>query len=189
MAYRRGFKSEAEALAREIRAELGLGPLDPLDPFLLADHLEIPVVPLSDIERTNAGVCPLLTTEQGAFSAVTVFRGNRRLIVHNDAHHPARQNSNIAHELAHGLLLHPPTAALDNKGCREWNEDIEDEAAWLAGALLITEDAALAIVRQRHTLPMAADFYKVSVPMVQYRINCTGARRRVERARQYRRMQ
>lgn len=187
MAYRRGFKTEAEALAREIRAELALGPLDPLDPQALADHLDIPVVPLSDFLRTNPGVRPLLENEQGAFSAITVFRGSRRLVVHNDAHYPARQNSNIAHELAHGLLLHPPTPALDNKGCREWNEDIEDEADWLAGALLITEDAALSIVRRSHTLDVAAALYSVSVPMVRYRINCTGARSRVERARRYRR--
>jgi Zn-dependent peptidase ImmA (M78 family) len=186
MAYRRGFKSEAESLAHEIRAELALGPLDPLDPRALAEHLEIPVIPLSDIESTDPGVRPLLENEQGAFSAITVFRGNRRVIVHNDAHHPTRQNSNIAHELAHGLLLHPPTPALDNKGCREWNEDVEDEANWLAGALLITEDAAVSVVRRRHTLDLAAAMYSVSIPMMRFRINCTGARQRVERARRYR---
>ena len=36
-----GFKSEAAALARDIRAELGFGPLDRLDPHQLAQHLGI----------------------------------------------------------------------------------------------------------------------------------------------------
>jgi Zn-dependent peptidase ImmA (M78 family) len=187
MAYRRGFKSEAEALAREIRDELDLGALDPLDPMVLAKHLAIPVLELSEFASANTLISPLLGIEQAAFSAITVFYGTHRVIVHNDAHTPARQNSNIAHELAHGLLHHPPTPALDNKGCREWNEDIEDEANGLAGALLITEDAALSIVRQRHTLTIAADMYSVSVPMVRYRINCTGARQRIERASRYQR--
>jgi hypothetical protein len=183
MAYRRGFKSEAEATGREIRRELGLAPLDPLDPRALAAHLEIPIVALSDIAHSRPAILPLLRHEQAAFSAITVFSGSGRLIVHNDSHSPGRQNSNIAHELAHGLLLHPPTPALDNKGCREWDEDIEDEANWLAGVLLITEDAALSIVRRRHALAVAADMYSVSVPMVRFRINCTGARQRVARAR------
>ena len=46
---RRGFKGEANGLARALRAELGLGPADPLDPWLLADHLSIPITPLSDL--------------------------------------------------------------------------------------------------------------------------------------------
>src|SRR5581483_1512737 len=77
------------------------------------------------------------------FSAVTVFDGPRRAIYHNDTHSPGRQASNLAHELAHGLLLHPPTPALNDYGCREWDQEIEDEATWLGGALLITEQATL----------------------------------------------
>ena len=48
MAYRRGFKSEANATAREIRAELGLKDLDKLDPWALAAYLLVPVESLSD---------------------------------------------------------------------------------------------------------------------------------------------
>ena len=40
MPLRRGFKSEAAALAREIRVELGWGTLDRLDPYQLAGHLD-----------------------------------------------------------------------------------------------------------------------------------------------------
>ena len=45
MGYRRGFKSEANATAREIRAELGLKDLDRLDPWALAAHLRVPMHP------------------------------------------------------------------------------------------------------------------------------------------------
>ena len=51
-----------------------------------------------------------------------------RTIVHNNGHAFVRQNSNIAHELSHGLRHHPPTPAIDNKGCRNWSQAIEDEA-------------------------------------------------------------
>jgi Zn-dependent peptidase ImmA (M78 family) len=186
MAYRWGFKTEANDIAREIRAELDLHPLDRLDPRVLAEYLDISIIPLSDFVATTPGVACLLTVEQEVFSAITVFRGTRRVIVHNDSHAPVRQNSNLAHELSHGLLHHPPTPALDNKGCREWNQDIEDEAQWLAGGLLITEDAALAIARARQPLSTAALRYAVSEPMIRFRLNCTGAHTRVARARRAR---
>jgi Zn-dependent peptidase ImmA (M78 family) len=185
---RRGFKTEANDLAREIRKELGLQLLDPLDPWLLADHLAIEVIALSELaDDADGAVRHLLHVDPASFSAVTVFYGTERLVVHNDAHSPGRQASNLSHELSHGLLLHPPAPALDAGGCRNWDPVLEGEAQYLAGALLITEEAALQIVRSGKSLDAAAVRFGVSSPMVQYRINVTGARQRVSRARRSRR--
>jgi Zn-dependent peptidase ImmA (M78 family) len=181
--FRRGFKTEANELAAEIRSELGLDALDPLDPQVLAAWLEIPIVPLSDFLQEAPAVRHLLRVETDAFSAVTVFAGSERTIVHNDAHASTRQRSNLSHELAHALLLHPKTPALDNKGCRHWNQDIEDEASWLAGVLLVPEAATMAIARGRWTRPGAAQHFGVSEAMIQYRLNSTGALKRTQRAR------
>lgn len=187
MAYRHGFKSEANSIAREIRDELGLAMLDTLDPLVLAEHLEIPVTPLSDLRDDALGpVRHLMGDGKTDFSAVTVFAGRKRSIVHNDAHSPGRQASNVAHELSHGLLLHDPTPALDDRGCRHWNQNIEDEAQFLGGALLITEDAALWIVRNGLSKAEAAEHFRVSEQMVTYRLNLTGAYKRVTRTRQFR---
>ena len=183
MGFRRGFKTEARNLAQETREELALTPFDKLDVYVLAESLAVPVLPLSAMEAEAPAVRHLLTVEQEVFSAVTVFNGPRRTIVHNDGHAPVRQRSNLAHELAHALLHHPPTPALDAKGCRIWNQDIEDEANWLSGCLLIPEEAALAIAFGRQTAEAAALHFDVSPPMVRFRVNATGARRRAERAR------
>lgn len=186
MAYRRGFKTEANSIACEAREELGLGPLDRLDPWALARTLAIPVWTLSELAAEQPTVRVLLDVEPGAFSALTVFSGYRRVIVHNDAHGPGRQASNVTHELAHGLLGHRPTHALDARGCRLWDQDIEDEAQWLAGALLIPEDAALWIVREGLSGRDAARHFGVTDAMVRWRVNVTGARARVARARRLR---
>ncbi len=184
MAYRRGFKSEANEIARDVRDELGLQQLDRLDPNLLARHLAVPILPLSQLRSlAEEPVEYLLCKEPEAFSAVTVFCGSRRTIVHNDAHSRGRQSSNVTHELAHALLLHDPSPPLDHRGCRIWDPNIEDEAQWLAGALLITEEAALWIVRGGMSGVSAAEHFGVSEKMVIYRTNVTGARRRVARAR------
>jgi 8-oxo-dGTP pyrophosphatase MutT (NUDIX family) len=183
MAYRRGFKSEANATAREVREELGLTALDRLDPLSLAAYLEVPVVPLSDYgDDAPFALRHFSEVEIGAFSAGTIFDGPRRTIVHNDSHSHGRQASNVTHELGHALLLHDPTPALDDHGCRLWNQNIEDEAQWLAGALLVTEDAALWIARGGASISAAATKFGVSGQMINYRLNVTGAGTRVARA-------
>jgi Zn-dependent peptidase ImmA (M78 family) len=182
MSLRRGFKTEAATLAEEVRSECDLGLLDRLDPWKLARHLDIPIWPLSTLD-TELALTAFLEDNPSAFSAVTVFSGTRRVIVHNDAHSAGRQASNVAHELAHGLLLHVPGQALASGGIREWNSVAEEEAQYLGAALLITEDAAMEIVQTGQTLDEAAVRYGVSKPMVQYRVNVTGARLRIARAR------
>src|SRR5256885_12426 len=125
---RRGFKTEANSIAREVRTELGLGAKDPLDPWALAAHLCIDLLPL--INLSNAvpeAVRRLAMRGPSTFSAVTVFYGTKRLVVYNDSHSIRRQGSDIAHELAHALLLHPPTPSIDS-GARDWNPEQEAEA-------------------------------------------------------------
>lgn len=185
MAYRRGFKTEANSIADDIRRELNLTMLDPLDPRALAEHLSIPIIDLSELANDHLSIVHLLKVEKGVFSAVTVFAGSMRTIVHNDGHAAERQNSNLAHELAHGLLLHPSTAALDDLGCREWNQDYEDEADWLGGILLVPEAATIEIARGRWSKFEAAKHFGVSVKMIQFRLNATGAVKRVERERRF----
>ncbi|NRQ30618.1 ImmA/IrrE family metallo-endopeptidase [Nonomuraea sp. NN258] len=182
--YRRGFKTEANDIAREVRAELGIRTVDRLDPHQLAAHLAIPIIPLSDFEAD----APLAHTQFGsketfAFSAVTVFYGSQRTVVHNDFQPLGRQANNITHEASHGLLHHPPTPAIDDRGCRNWRKDIEDEAAWLAGVLLIPEETALYIARQQWPMEQAAERFGVSVDLLRWRLNKTGAYNRVNRGR------
>ncbi len=183
MAFRRGFKTEANEIVAEVRGELGLSLFEALNAHNLAGWLEIPIVALSDFLVDAPAVHHLLEVEPDVFSAVTVFAGTQRTIVHNDAHAPSRQASNLTHELSHGLLLHPQTPALDDNGCRHWNQDIEDEASWLAGALLVPEAATIAIAKGRWTTRGAAEHFGVSTAMIHYRLNTTGAMRRIDRAR------
>ena len=159
MGYRRGSKSEANELAAEVRRELGLGVLDALDPRALAQWLEVPIIGLSELVGQAPSGRHLLYVEPEAFSAATVFYGTRRTIVHNDQHAPSRQNSDLAHELAHALLQHEPACALDENGCRNWNQNVEDEAAWLAGVLLVSEEATIAIAQGRWTRREAAQHF------------------------------
>jgi len=186
-ALRRGFKAEANGIAREVRQELGLRVADPLDPRSLAAHLEIPILPLTDLRRDAADAVRRFTgVNRGEFSGVTVFGGPRRMIVYNDSHAPSRRASDLAHELAHALLQHAPRPALDGAGCRYWDPVIEKEASWLAGALLVSDEAAFEVARSGMSIEEAATKYGVSPKMMQFRLGVSGARARADRASSWR---
>lgn len=182
MTLRHGFKTEANWYAREFRKELGLPARAPLCPFALAEHLAIPVTPLSQYcDRLPREISFLRNGGASEFSAITAIAGTARRIVYNDAHHPLRSRSDVAHELAHGILGHPPTPPLNTEGGRNFDSQLEDEANWLGPALLISEEAALWIARKNLTIAAASKQFEVSRQVIQMRLNVTGAKRRVAR--------
>jgi hypothetical protein len=178
VSFRRGFKAEAERISCELRAELELGPLDRLDPLCLAGHLEIPVIGLSELAQFDGArlsfIRVLRGAERDAFSAITVFVGARRLVIHNDNHAPTRQASNLTHELSHCILEHPASPILSPEGCRHWDSRLEDEADWLAGALLIPREGALTLTKRRWPIERIAERYGVSEQLCRRRVNETG---------------
>jgi Zn-dependent peptidase ImmA (M78 family) len=181
---RPGFTREAETIAEDMRAELGIKNINRLEPLHLAAHLDIVVLSLTTlaglglaVPSLGRAIDTLRGDEQSALSAVTVFDGSKRLVVYNNEHSVARQASDITHELAHGLLLHQPAPALDERGCRAWNTDVENEASYLGGALLIPGKAARWVVKCGITPESAAEKFGCSIEMVRWRLSASGARR------------
>ncbi len=184
MSLRRGFKASANRMSLRLRRSLGLVPEAPIDLDVIARRLDIVIVPLSDFQKEYPAIERRLSTiDPSAFSAATVPCGlTRRIIVHNDSHDRRRQRSNISHEIAHVLLGHPFTLPIDTSGCRNMDRDIEDEATWLGGVILISDEAAIHIVRTAMDTITACRTYDVSAPLLQMRINASGARIRVHRS-------
>lgn len=174
----RGFKARANRIAIDVRKELGLPAIAPLDPHAVCRHYEIRVIPLSTF---GDAAKHFLETDTSEFSALTVPRGMQRAIVHNDAHAKPRQKSNIMHELAHSFLGHAPRQTFDCKGDREYDGGIEEEAAFLSGSLLITNEAAWHIVKSG-IVAQAGRQYGVSQKMLQYRLRISGAMMRARRS-------
>jgi hypothetical protein len=183
MALRWGFKAEARATASEVRSEIDLGLLDPLDPWKLAEHLEIPVWPLHSYSEIAPDCISVLKgTCQGEFHAMIALVGRARVIVHNDGNAGTRQRSDLCHELAHALLLHEPKAAVPGEPL-QYDAEQEEEASWLGGVLLVTDESCLRVCRDGLSLEAAATKYGVSPDLMRWRINKSGARVRVRRER------
>jgi Zn-dependent peptidase ImmA (M78 family) len=111
-----------------------------------------------------------------------VVRDGRALIVFNESHAPTRSANSIAHELAHLILGHEPTNAFDALGNRHFPRELEDEATWLAGCLLVPKDGVQPVLSQYgNDVARAADHFGVSTQLMQWRVNAT--RWRPRRAR------
>jgi hypothetical protein len=181
MTFARGFKAEANRISVIMRRELGLDSHAPLCPWTLADHLSIPVIGLRDFAQGRPAIARhvhyLTTAASGVFSAITVFHGSYRFVVHNDSHATTRQRANLAHELAHALLHHPAHPPFCKRGKRVFNQQLEDEAAWLGPALLVSNEAAQWAVRSGLNEAEAALHFGVSRELMRFRLNKSGALR------------
>lgn len=185
--HRRGFKTEAEQIASELRHELGLTIYERLDCLLLAAHLCIPVVPLHDLcdDGASAEAIAQLCDPEAKFSAVTVCRGTRGIIVYNPDHPPGRRANSVAHELSHIILEHPLAPAFGPGGCRHWDSRCEAEADWQAGALLVPREGALAYLRRDNDIDNGARHFGVSKALFRWRADQTGVTRQLRSAARF----
>ena len=178
--FKRGFKTTCERLAIEKRVQLGLRAGDPIDPWALAAALGIRVLTPHDVPGVSATCLQrLLRDDPDSWSAVTLrVGGHRDLVIVNSAHSKARQASNLVHELAHVILAHVPTRVDVTPDqqllLRTHDSNQEDEAAWLAGCLLLPRPALLVIARDGGASLDTARRYGVSVEMLTYRLRVSG---------------
>lgn len=177
---RHGFKAEANRWSRELRLEQGLLPESPMCPRKLCSHLELPLKKLSEFEAAAPAAVAYLVSDQGQkeFSGVTIQVSGRRWIIYNDAHDEGRQASDIAHEVAHALLQHSVPMLFGEDGRRNHDQGHEDEANWLGPALLVSDEAAVAVVASGMSIGAAAELYGTSPEVMRMRINVSGARKR-----------
>lgn len=185
--FERGFKAWCERTALALRAEMSLPPTSPLPCEELARHLGIAVRSVEDIPNL-APEClrGLLGDHASSWSAVTVSNGTKSIIILNTAHSDARGASNLAHELAHGVLRHKPARVFvapdGSLLLNTFDKKQEDEAAWLAGCLLLPREALMWIRRARLDESSAATRFGVSVAMLQYRMRVSGVEMQMQRA-------
>ena len=179
MALRRGFKSEAERIARGVRSEMGLNAAKSVAPEDLASLLGIEVRAGDELvprERFRE----LERIQPDSFSACTLRPSPERVVVvYNPLSARSRRSSNLAHKLAHILLDHE-LSRLERLGdvtffsCDAMQEE---EAGWLSGCLLLPRALLLAEVRRGTSAKEIAKKCGISEQMAQYRLNVTGVLR------------
>lgn len=181
-------KAACKRLAGEVRAELGLEPMDALDPWQLAELYGVPVVALGALPLDHSIRDHFHNVRPQVFSGALLPHRTGAVIVENDAHPLARRRSTMGHEMAHVVAEHKfGTSLVNERGCRTANKVQEDEAAEISGELLIPFDSAKRLARQEATDDEVALCFGVSPELARWRMNATGARIIAQRAANFRR--
>lgn len=180
----RGFKARSERTAESYRRELRLEPFAALDPRKLAAHLRVHVLGIENLTELPKGSLIHLTGEGSSeWSALTLQREDQHLIVVNTQHTPARQNSDISHELSHLICDHKPTRVdVTNDGfalLQNYDDDQEEEADWMGGTILVPRAGLLHMGASAASVPAMMEYFGVSREMVLWRQRMTGVERQI----------
>ena len=171
---RRGFKTEAKALALELRAEIGLDAHAPFDPYAFAAEYGIPVVTLGELE--HPAVEHFYRADDSPLSGALIPLGDGAVILDNDAQPAPRRRTTMCHELAHVVLEHAFGATFADERKCGLSGDQEAEADWLAGEILVPYEAALRLARAGANDQYVAQQFDVSLAVARWRMNGSGAR-------------
>jgi Zn-dependent peptidase ImmA (M78 family) len=182
---RRGFKSEAERLATDLRQRVGCAEEDPAELEAVAENLGVRMLPADQlVERSR--LAELAEIQPDSFSAAT-FRlpTGERVVVYNPLHEPGRTRSNQAHELAHIILDHDVRTIERVGNLKFLTCDVqqEEEADWLGGCLLLPRALLLSAAWKGMNAEQVAARFQTSVPMARFRLNASGVLVQVGRAK------
>ena len=188
MPFRRGFKSQCERRAVEFRKQFGLTDHEVLSADRLAKELRVTVWTTTEVKGLTPETLLVLNDESDqSWSALTLRLGTHHLIIHKPVSSKGRRNNVIMHELAHIILGHElATACILEDGSLvpgNFDQDQEDEADWLAGALLLPRPALLSIRRRQLLDDAACKEHLVSLDMLNWRLRMTGVDYQLSRRR------
>lgn len=184
---RRGFKALAERNSLAARGALGLTVTAPLDPWALANHLDVVMLKFADLELTPESVEQLTRTDDETWSAMTLQLGPTHAIVVNPAHALTRQRADLMHELAHLQLKHTPARVEVSKLgvllLSDYSDEQEQEADWHAAASLLPRDGLIEMRARNDSVAQIAAHYGVSESLCEWRLRMTGVDVQLRRAR------
>lgn len=179
--FKRGFKTKAESISLEYRANLNLDPWAPMCAFALATFLKIPIYSPSDFFNSTSDIEQLCGSDSNDTGWSALIMNNSvglKMIIHNTQHSPQRQQSNVMHEIAHILCNHEIPEQYKNMSLPfampYHNDQQEAEAAYLGAALQLSKPCLFWALKRDMTYSNMAEHYNASVEMVKYRINISG---------------
>ena len=174
------FINWVERRGEQLRAKCGLTPFARLDPFLLAQKMEVHVIKPDDIVGVaDDALEQILVLDCGSWDAGTVLLPDgRHVVVMNPKRGRERQHASLMEELSHIHLEHAPTKlqAINGIYLREWRQTHETEAYWVGAAALVPRRVVKGAITRRMTVEALAMQCGVSCPLIEFREKVLGLR-------------
>lgn len=171
-----------ERIAIDVKAELGLGPYAPVDPFKVLEKVPARLVSRKALGEVSVETLNILTDEGAeSWSAVGIGRSSAdgaELVLLNPTDHKHRRKVSLMEEIVHIVRDHPRTQLAFN-GDGTWNrpydEEAEDEAYNVGAACILPYRSLFNRVSDRsESARTIARDYSVSQDYVMYRIKRAG---------------
>lgn len=184
---RYGFKAQAERIALQARLDMALTPLAVLDPWAYSASLGVVVLEFNALNLEQRHCEQLLINDDESWSGLTLKEGGTHFVVLNPSHLVERQRNTLVHELSHIQLGHVPGRVDISPGglmlLSDYPEDQEQEADWLAGAILLPRDALHHHRVRGLDSSEIARLYGVSQQLSDWRLRMTGVEAQLRRRR------
>jgi len=185
---RRGFKAQAEKLSLKLRAEIGLSALGKFTPKTFLEGTGITVWKPAEIPGIEPEhVAQLTKNDSDSWSGVTIREAGLIAIIVNSTHPPTRQANTLMHEWAHIELRHKPNRVDRSKNglllLSDYPKEIEEEADWLAGAVLLPRNGLMHFRARGGAADEIANHYGVSPDLTNWRLRMTGVERQLKARR------
>lgn len=167
------FLNWVEGRARQLRDRCGLGAFQALDPFHLANVMQVLVVDPHEVADVPGALEQLLVAGCGEWSAGTIHPpGTPPLVVLNPTHNPQRQRATLMEELSHVFLKHPPSKLMvlnGNLTIRTYKSSHETQAYFVGAAALLPRHVLKGAITRRMTRVAVATQQGVSNELVEFR--------------------
>jgi Zn-dependent peptidase ImmA (M78 family) len=175
---RYGFKAQAERISAAARQALNISAIGPLDAKRYAEHVGVQILAIEELDLSDDARRQLLEVDPTSWSGMVIRESGLIGVLVNPTHSPERQDSTMMHELSHIVLKHAPIRVdVSSAGIllvSEYSADDEDEANWLAGALLLPRDALKRYRERGWPAAKIIAHFGVSQDMYNWRIRMTG---------------
>lgn len=149
------------------RHELGRYAFAPLTAQELAQKLQVHIYPINELPGVDPDMVAHALGQPGWSAAI--IKQNPVVIMYKSTHSPARQQSDLMHELAHVLLQHPLGSLDSTTGKFLFSAKHEAEATYLAGCLLLPKRAVEWTLIKQFTLEQVMSHFDVSQEMASWR--------------------
>jgi uncharacterized protein DUF955 len=166
---------EIERKAIGIRSFAGAGQNGRLDPYSLAQLLNLRVVALSDLKQLPGQTREhLAQSDEWSAGTTGLLPDGSRVIVINEKQSAGRRAATLMEEICHTLLGHDPSSIFgngkDGSGGRSFDVSVEEEAYSVGAAALLPYRALTECLSENQSVDQIAKRFGVTRALVEYRM-------------------
>ncbi|MEG4301722.1 ImmA/IrrE family metallo-endopeptidase [Microcoleus sp. D3_18a_C4] len=170
-----------ERRGQELRCRLSLEPTAALNPYKLAQTMEVRVVsPLDILELAPCLLDQLLVQDSDSWSGGTLLLPNgKTIVVLNPNHSETRKRATLMEELAHVFLGHTPSSLIvfkNRTAMRSCKKSQETQAYGVGAAALVPMKLLQHAQSNLTAREKLAHYCGVSVDLVTFREKVTGVK-------------